>query len=321
MGRTTGRSLQATSCIGQATVWIHPKMPANRQSESDMKLVRLIVMAALTATTTVYSTHTGALAQATPAVTYPTRSGPRTVEQLQSELGAGGYAGPWDPTLMVAAYDRAGLPTIDPYPNDTTWSRSATNPSCGRDTWWAGGNEDQDDSHVSCAAIGPHFVTERRYAEAIDLLWQWPNGKRLLQQADSSGVKVMTLSYDQQTAFATYSPQRKLIAFKSRFTAVPTWMTADVIAHELSHAADDAHGVNQAPTPAACLAGETAATQTQQRFLVWLTRTLEPAGLPNVAAVSARLSAEQTELAQSLYDIGFSTDIPALVGRAYDETC
>jgi hypothetical protein len=98
-------------------------------------------------------------------------------------------------------------------------------------------------------------------------------------------------------------------------------MVADVIAHELSHAADDANAVNQAPTAEACLAGETSAFLAQQRFLVWLTRTLQPAGLPNVAVVTGQLSTDPAELARSLYDIGFSTDLPDLVGRAYDGVC
>src|SRR5262249_42214061 len=196
-----------------------------------------------------------------------------------------GYVGPWDTASMLAAYDRAGLPTIDPYPSDTTWSCFATNPSCGRDPWWAEWNEQQDETHVSYSAIGPHFVTQSRFAEAINLLCQWPEGKGLLEQADAAGVLVMTLSYDRQTAFATYSPQRKLIAFNSRFTTVPTWMAADVIAHELSHAADDTHGANGSSTSAACIDGETAAYLVQQRFLVWLTRGLEPEGLPSVAVV------------------------------------
>jgi hypothetical protein len=52
-----------------------------------------------------------------------------------------------------------------------------------------------------------------------------------------------------------------------------------------------------------------------------LTRTLQPEGLPNIAVVASRLSMEQTELAQSLYQIGFSSDIPDLVDREYDEAC
>jgi hypothetical protein len=215
----------------------------------------------------------------------------------------------------------ATVPTIDAYASDATWSCFDTNPSCRRDAWWAEWNELQDSPHVTYSAIGPQLTTERRFSEAIDLLWQWPEGKALLSEADRSGVLVITLDYDRQTAFATYSPQRKLIAFNGRFTTTPTWMVADVLAHELSHAADDAHQLNMQHTSASCLAGETRATEVQQQFLVWLTRTLKPEGLPSVAVVSGRLSAEQTQLASSLYQIGFSTDIPRLVSQAYDGTC
>jgi hypothetical protein len=179
----------------------------------------------------------------------------------------------------------------------------------------------QDPTHVTYSAIGPRFTTERRFADAINLLWQWPEGKSLLIEADHSAIRVITLDYDQQTAFATYSPQRKLIGFNRRFTATPTWMVADVLAHELSHAVDDAHGVNMEHTSASCEAGETAATQVQQRFLVWLTRTLKPEGLPSIATVSGGLSPEQAELATSLYQIGSSTDIPRYVSQVYDGMC
>jgi hypothetical protein len=212
-------------------------------------------------------------AQADPDPTYATRDGPRTALQLQADLAAAGYGGPWDAASMVAAYDRAGLAAIDPYPSDAVWSCFATNPSCSREPWWGEWDALQDATHVSYAAVGTHFTTERSFAEAVDLLWQWPEGKLLLRQADQASVLVMSLDYDQQVAFATYSPQRKLIALNRRFTAAPTWMVADVLAHELSHASDDAHGVNMAPTFAGCIAGETAATAVQQRFLVWLTRT------------------------------------------------
>jgi hypothetical protein len=57
-------------------------------------------------------------------------------------------------------------------------------------------------------------------------------------------------------------------------------MLADVIAHELRHAADRAAGVWQRRTPDDCYANEQSAYATERRFLVWLTRTLHPEGLP-----------------------------------------
>jgi hypothetical protein len=113
-----------------------------------MKLIHLFAVAALAATS-VFAYPAGALAQAQPEVTYQTRNGPRTVDQLQRELTASGYGGPRDTASMLVAYDRAGLPSIDPYTSATTWSCFTSNPSCARDPWWAEWNEHQDDTHVS----------------------------------------------------------------------------------------------------------------------------------------------------------------------------
>jgi hypothetical protein len=285
-----------------------------------MQRALLVLVAAIAAIIWLISPAFAA-AQADSGATFQTRNGPRTMEQLEHELAAAGYVGPWDSASMLAAYERAAAPSIDPYPSDTSWSCLPDNRSCQTDPWWAEWNALQDDTHVTYSAIGSHFISERRFAEAIDLLWQWPEGKSLLRQADATGVLVISLAYDRQVDFATYSPQRKLVAINNRFTTAPTWMEAGVIAHELSHAADAARGVNQDHSTAACLAGETAAFQVQQRFLVWLTRSLEPDGLPSVAAVSARLSSEQAELAQSLFQIGLSSDIPDLVHDVYGRTC
>src|SRR5205085_11082055 len=87
----------------------------------------------------------------------------------------------------------AGLSVVGAYPDDTAWSCLATNPSCARDPWWAEWNELQDDTRVTYSAIGSHFSTERRFAEAVDLLWQSPEGKLLLPQAERSGVLVFAL--------------------------------------------------------------------------------------------------------------------------------
>ncbi len=46
--------------------------------------------------------------------TYMTRGGPKTEEQLRSELQAAGYPGPWDVDSMLAAYERAGAPNYAP---------------------------------------------------------------------------------------------------------------------------------------------------------------------------------------------------------------
>src|SRR5438876_2712805 len=53
----------------------------------------------------------------------------------------------------------------------------------------------------------------------------------------------------------------------------------------------------------------------------WLTRTLMPEGLPWLGSISGRLSAEHEQLADSLFRIGFSDDMPNQVARTYEGTC
>jgi hypothetical protein len=254
-------------------------------------------------------------------VTFETRNGPRTFDQLREELTTAGYPGPWDAASVQAAYASAGPAGIPPYPNDTSWTCLPTNPSCGKDPWWAEHNELKDSTPVTYQAIGARFVSDRGFVEAVNLLWQSPEGKQLLKTANGSGVTVISRAYDRQYAFATYLPQRKSVVLNDRFLTVPTWMLADVLAHELSHAADDAGGMHMGNTSSDCIAGELAAFQVERRFLIWLTRSLVPEGLPSLAAISGRLSAEHTLLANSLFRIGFSDDIPRLVERTYEGTC
>jgi hypothetical protein len=55
-----------------------------------------------------------AVATATSVISYPTRKGPRTSDDLAGELRRAGYTGPWDVTSMLAAFDRATAPTPTP---------------------------------------------------------------------------------------------------------------------------------------------------------------------------------------------------------------
>jgi hypothetical protein len=258
---------------------------------------------------------------AAPEPTLETRNGPRTFNQLRDELASAGYAGPWDLESVGAAYAGAGPSGIPPYSNDTSWNCLATNPSCGRDPWWAEHNELLDTARVIYQAIGARFVSERSFVEAVNLLWQSSEGKQLLSKANESGVTVISRGYDRQFAFATYLPERKTVVVNDRFLTAPTWMLADVLAHELSHAADDARGLHMGHTSSECIAGELSAYQVERRFLIWLTRSLVPEGLPSVAVISGRLSAEHGLLANSLFQLGFSNDIPQLVERTYEGTC
>jgi hypothetical protein len=222
---------------------------------------------------------------------------------------------------MLEAYRRAARPSVDPYPNDFAYSCLPSNPSCASDPWWGEWNAIQDDARVTYTAVGSRFVTERRYAEAVNLLWQWPEGKTLLHEADSQAVGVMTLDYDEQTAFASYVPARNVITFNRRYVTAPTWMVAAVVAHELAHSLDDGRNALGRSNATDCLAVETRAFEVQQRYLVWLTRTLHPEGLPTLAVVSGRLNSEHAHLAANLYEVGGSNNVGQITEHAYGKLC
>jgi hypothetical protein len=209
-------------------------------------------------------------------------------------------------------------PTVAPYSSDTAWSCQAANPSCARDPWRLERTETADATRIAYQAIGQGFTTERVFIEAVNLLWQWPEGKTLLRQADANGVTVISLAYDRTSAFASFLPERRTIVVNDRFVTAPTWMVADVLAHELAHAADNERAQSALVD---CLARELVAFKVERQFLIWLTRSLVPSGLPALEVVSARLSADHSALAAQLYRLGFSDDLPGLVAEVYAGTC
>jgi len=215
---------------------------------------------------------------------------------------------------------RAEPEIIPPYPTATRWTCLDANPSCARDVWWLEHDELQEATPVTYQAIGSHFATERRYVEAINLLWQWPTGADLLRQADANGIKVMTLTIDDD-AFASYSMERHLIVVDEPVVTAPTWLLADVLAHELEHNADASAGRFEDHSSTSCFAREAAAFQTERSFLIWLTRTLQPDGLPNVAAVVNKLTEAHVALAESAFERGFSSDLSTLARRDYVDIC
>lgn len=98
-------------------------------------------------------------------------------------------------------------------------------------------------------------------------------------------------------------------------------MVSAVLAHELSHSLDDSQNRLGGANSADCIARETHAFEVSQRYLVWLTRTLHPEGLPSIAVVSGRLSTEHGYLAADLYDLGGSTNVAQRAEAAYAKVC
>jgi hypothetical protein len=276
------------------------------------------VLAAPTTTPATPQSPPVPMATAEPA--YLTPNGSRTTAQLHQELATAGYAGPWDVQSMLAAYDRAS-PRIAPYADDSTWSCLPDNPACPHDPWWAESDGRQEAAMVTYTAIGTSFSTERRFGEAIDLLWQWPTGKSLLRSADRQSVVVITLDYDQQTDFATFLTERNSITMNRRIASGPTWMVATVLAHELLHAKDHADGIHEQRDTANCIAEETNAFSTERTFLDWLTQTEHPEGLPAAETLKAQLTQDQSDLAAQIFAVRRTPDLASFVQNLYADTC
>ncbi len=209
--------------------------------------------------------------------------------------------------------------TVDAAPTGTAWPCQTRNPSCGREDWWAQWNELQDNGWTQFRYIGPGLVTEGRFAEAIALLWLWPDGRELLQSAADHGVVIYSSPEIARRAFAAYRPANRSLLVNPSFTEVSTWLLADVLAHELRHAADHASNTRMAPTYGDCVAREQVAFQTEANFVRWLND--RQGGLPSSDQVSKLLSQEDFALFTDIYKTLTSDNLNAQVEESYRQIC
>jgi hypothetical protein len=194
----------------------------------------------------------------------------------------------------------------------------AENPSCSRDDWWVEWNELQSDDAVQYRFVGPGLVTEARFVEAIWLIWKWPEGQELLRSAADHGV--MILSHPSASeAIAYYTHAVRAIVLNPRFEEASTWMVADVLAHELRHAADHRSGQRAVGTYDNCIAAEQAAYQTERRFLVWIVERFE--GIPAPQRVADTLSPDDHTLYSNLFGIAAAPDVDAKALEDYRQNC
>jgi hypothetical protein len=209
--------------------------------------------------------------------------------------------------------------TVDTGPSGSEWPCQSRNPSCGREDWWAQWNELQDNSWLQFKYIGPGLVTESRFAEAIALLWLWPDGRELLQTAADHGVLIYSSPEIARRAFAAYRPANRSLMVNPNFTEVSTWMLADVLAHELRHAADHATGTRMGSSYADCVAREQIAFQTEANFVRWLGD--RQGGLPSSDQVSKLLSREDFALFTDVFSTLTSENLNAQVEESYRSIC
>jgi hypothetical protein len=216
-----------------------------------------------------------------------------------------------------AAPTSYAYPTIDP-PHDTMFSCLQTNPSCSRDPWWIEWNELQGDDPVQYKFLGPGLVTQSRFIEAIWLLWQWPEGQFLLREASAHGVRIGAVPIP-VPAFAAYSERDRAIVLNRRFSETSTWMVADVLAHELKHAADDRAGVRDQRTYADCIAREQVAYEVENRYLRWVAERF--GALPTASMITSSLSLEDQQLYRNLSEIAASPNVNLQATVDYRQAC
>jgi hypothetical protein len=209
--------------------------------------------------------------------------------------------------------------TMDQAPSGNGWPCLSRNPSCGREDWWAQWNEIQETAPLQFRFIGPGLVTEGRFAEAIALLWLWPDGRELLQTAADHGVAIYSSPSIARRAFAAYRPVDRTLLVNPSFTEVSTWLLADVIAHELRHASDHATSTRMGSSYADCVAREQVAFQTEATFVRWLAD--RQGGLPSSEQVSKLLSQEDFALFSDVYRTLTAENLNAQVEESYRAIC
>ncbi|MCC7371120.1 MAG: hypothetical protein IT306_22080 [Chloroflexi bacterium] len=236
-------------------------------------------------------------------------SGGRTESAAVSAIGAGRRRTPNEFVFR----------TIDQAPANNGWPCLSRNPSCGREEWWAQWNELQDSNWLQYKYIGAGLVTEARFAEAISLLWLWPEGRELLTTAANHGVAIYSSQEIARRAFAAYRPADRTLMVNPNFTEVSTWLLADVLAHELRHASDHATTTRMGGGYGDCVAREQAAFNTERDFVRWLAE--RQGGLPSSDEVSKLLSQEDFALFSDIYRTLNSPNLNAQVEESYRSIC
>ena len=208
------------------------------------------------------------------------------------------------------------MPVIEPPANDTIFACIQENPSCGRDLWWAERNELRKSDLRQYRFLAPNFVTEHRYVEEIWLLWQWPEGKTLLQDAARFGVDIATGPVDSAMNFASFDSSTRTVWVNGRYADSATWLVADILAHELTHASDAA-ARRLGFRPSDCIAAEQRAFRAELRFLTYIEGRL---GLPTTQNMSRQPMSDRAIYSDAMRTLR-TTTLDADVSKLYEKTC
>jgi len=202
-----------------------------------------------------------------------------------------------------------------------------TNPICGQDRqWWVRWDDSKLTDIVGYEWL-PGLLTERRFAEGLLLLSQWPEGEMLLQTAARAGVRVIGVApttvgasriWEAYAAFAT-NGHEMLVLINDKYAATSTFEIADLLAHELTHVSDWVAGINTASGFSACISREQRARQAEWRFLTYLAQRF--GGLPSPPLAASELSAEDQDLIALLLHIATVPNLDADTAANYQQQC
>jgi hypothetical protein len=194
----------------------------------------------------------------------------------------------------------------------------AENPSCGRDDWYAEFDESQSTRLVQYAFVGPGLVSERRFAEAIRLLWQSPDGREVLTGAARQGVLIRSGHAKKHGPYAAWDPEDHAVWINDRYVDVSTWMLASVIGHELRHSIDPRTAADYPETSAECFDEELVAHQFEQNYVRWVATRF--GGLPTSEQMKA-ISKDDLNLYKNLSEIATTDDLAGFVRPMYEKQC
>jgi hypothetical protein len=212
-----------------------------------------------------------------------------------------------------------------PLANSGSWCL-VSNSSCQDGPWWQAQSERTSARlrQATATYVGLDGLTsDPDFGEAVRLLWQWPEGRKELIGAADRGVTIVQGPRHPAAntdAFATYQESTLTIEVAYDDMDVPTWMLADLLAHELRHANDMGRPDATWDDRKGCFLLEERAYATEQRYMTWLTHRFGP--LPSDSAeTDAELSYAADDLYANMMHLDNTEDIVALVQSDYAETC
>jgi hypothetical protein len=219
----------------------------------------------------------------------------------------------------------AGASRPIPLVNSGAWCL-APNTSCTDGPWWQAQSERTSGRlrQATATYAGLDGLTsDPDFGEAVRLLWQWPEGRQALIGAADRGVQMVQgprHPSGETDSFATYEEDTRTIEVAYEDMDVPTWMLADLLAHELRHA-NDLGSLDQSwDGSAGCFALEERAYSTEQRYMAWLAGRFSK--LPSASAeLDAGLSYAADDLYTNMLQIDGAANIHDLVHEAYAGTC